>query len=291
MGETLRVRFAVVGHTEWIQFVRVPRVPRAGAILQASAAWEQPGGGGGVAVQQLTSLAGSAAFFTALGDDQFGHRSESELEAKGVRVHAAWREPPHRRAVTFTDDDHERTITLLSPKLTPRGDDPLPWADLDEVDAVYFTAREAGALREARRARVLVVTARELATAKEAGVYIDALIGSADDPAEQYARGALDPLPGVVIGTGGAQGGHWETADGAAGTYEAAPLPGPPVDAYGAGDCFAAGFTYALGRGVPLGDALALAARCGAYALTGPGVHIASHDEVEALARDRDGGV
>jgi ribokinase len=275
MGETPRVRVAVVGHTEWIQFVRVPRVPRAGEIMQASAAWEQPGGGGGVAVQQLASLAGSAAFFTALGDDHFGHRAEDELEAKSVRVHAAWREPPHRRAVTFTDDAHERTITLLSPKLTPRGDDRLPWQELDEVDAVYFTARDPGAVREARRARVLVVTARELASVREGGVHVDALIGSATDPAEQYERGALNPAPGVVIRTRGAEGGDWETADGATGTYEAAPLPGPPVDSYGAGDCFAAGFTFALGRGDPLRDALALAARCGAAALTGPGVHVA----------------
>ena len=60
---------------------------------------------------------------------------------------------PHRRAVTFVDDAGERTITLLGPKLTPRGDDALPWHELDGVDAVYFTGREAAALREARRAR------------------------------------------------------------------------------------------------------------------------------------------
>lgn len=267
------MRVAVVGHTEWIQFVRVPRVPRAGEIVQASNAWEQPGGGGGVAVQQLASLGGSADFFTALGNDHFGHRAEEELVARNVRVRAAWRDEQHRRGVTFVDDDHERTITLLSPKLTPRGDDPLPWEDLDGVDAVYYTAREAGALREARRARVLVVTTRELSTALEAGVYIDALVGSATDPAEQYAPGSLDPPPGLVVKTGGKDGGEWITADGAVGTYESAPLPGPPVDSYGAGDCFAAGLTFALGHGDALQDALALAARCGAYALTGPGVH------------------
>ena len=269
------MRVAVVGHTEWIQFVRVPRVPRAGEIMQASAAWEQPGGGGGVAVQQLASLAGEAAFFTALGDDHFGHRAETELEAKGVRVHAAWRDEPHRRAFTFVDDDHERTITLLSPKLTPRGEDALPWDELDAVDAVYFTARDPGALREARRARVVVVTARELPTASEADVYIDALVGSATDPAEQYVAGALSPAPGVVVRTRGADGGEWEAADGAVGTYASAPLPGPPVDSYGAGDCFAAGLTFSLGRGDALPDALALGARCGAAALAGGGVHVA----------------
>jgi ribokinase len=48
------------------------------------------------------------------------------------------------------------------------------------------------------------------------------------------------------------------------------------VDAYGAGDCFAAGLTYSLGRQLPLDDALAFAAHCAAAALTGRGVHAAA---------------
>lgn len=53
--------------------------------------------------------------------------------------------------------------------------------------------------------------------------------------------------------------------------YPPTPLPGPPVDAYGCGDAFAAGLTYALGVGLAPGDAVRLAARCGAAALTGRG--------------------
>jgi ribokinase len=45
------------------------------------------------------------------------------------------------------------------------------------------------------------------------------------------------------------------------------------VDAYGAGDCFAAGLAFALGAGLEGLDALDFAARCGAGALAGPGVH------------------
>ena len=45
------------------------------------------------------------------------------------------------------------------------------------------------------------------------------------------------------------------------------------VDAYGAGDSFAAGLTYALGRGDGLADALAFAADEGARALTRRGAH------------------
>ena len=49
------------------------------------------------------------------------------------------------------------------------------------------------------------------------------------------------------------------------------PLPGPIVDAYGAGDSFAAGLTYGLAAGMTPADAVALASRCGAAALTGRG--------------------
>jgi sugar/nucleoside kinase (ribokinase family) len=45
------------------------------------------------------------------------------------------------------------------------------------------------------------------------------------------------------------------------------------VDTYGAGDCFAAGLAFGLAAGLEVARALDFAARCGAAALTGPGVH------------------
>ena len=55
------------------------------------------------------------------------------------------------------------------------------------------------------------------------------------------------------------------------GPYRAAPLSGPIVDAYGAGDSFAAGVTFGLGAGETLEYAVALGSRCGAAVLTGSG--------------------
>ncbi|HKP91615.1 MAG TPA: PfkB family carbohydrate kinase, partial [Thermoleophilaceae bacterium] len=55
------------------------------------------------------------------------------------------------------------------------------------------------------------------------------------------------------------------------GKWAAAPLPGPVADAYGCGDSFAAGLTFALADGRGTDDALELAARCGAECLTGHG--------------------
>lgn len=48
-------------------------------------------------------------------------------------------------------------------------------------------------------------------------------------------------------------------------------MPGPPGDAYGAGDSFAAGLTYGLANGLSIDEALALGARCGAACATGRG--------------------
>jgi ribokinase len=43
------MKLAVVGHVEWIEFLRVESVPRPGDIVGARETWEEPAGGGGVA--------------------------------------------------------------------------------------------------------------------------------------------------------------------------------------------------------------------------------------------------
>jgi ribokinase len=268
------VRVAVVGHVEWVEFAPVERVPRPGEIVQAGETWEEAGGGGAVAALQLARLAGAATLYTSLGDDELGRRAEEELEAQGVRVVAAWRAKTQRRAFVFVDAEGERTITVIGRKLSPHDDDALPWDELDEVDAVYYTARDVGALRQARRAMVLVATARELPTLREAHVELDALVRSGSDAGERYEAGSLDPPPRVVVATGGPHGGTYTPAGGEQKAFRAAPRPGARVDDYGAGDCFAAGLTYGLVREGTLEDALALASACGAAATTGPGVHV-----------------
>ena len=53
------MRVAVVGHIEWVEFVRVGSVPLSGQIVHALETWEEPAGGGAVAAVQLARLAGS----------------------------------------------------------------------------------------------------------------------------------------------------------------------------------------------------------------------------------------
>jgi ribokinase len=265
------MRAAVVGHVEWIEFGRVDHVPAPGEIVHVSESWEVPGGGGAVAAVQLCKLAGAATLYTALGDDEVGHRSKHELERLGLRVEAAFRPEPQRRGYVHVDAAGERTITVIGDRLGPVADDALPWQELSEVDTVYFTAGDAGAVVEARRARTLVSTARGLEALGQAGVQLDALVASSRDRGERYEAGDLERPPRVVLRTAGADGGEYETLDGEHGRWEASLLPGPVSDFYGCGDSFAAGLTYGLGAGMPVDEAAALGARCGAACATGRG--------------------
>jgi ribokinase len=265
-------RVAVVGHLEWITFARVDRVPAAGTIAHATETWSGVGGGGGVAAQQLAKLAGSCELFTALGRDQIGDRAAEELAAAGIAVHAARRTFPTRGAMCLIDRRGERTITTLGPRLEAHGSDALPWDRLAQIDAVYVTAGDVDALRRTRAARVVVVSSRHLGTLAASGIRADAVVGSALDPNETYDPKILAHAPpDLVVLTEGARGGRFETGSGNEGRWKPTPLPGPISDTYGSGDSFHAGLTFALGSGRGVTEALQLAARCGAAALTGRG--------------------
>jgi ribokinase len=191
-----------------------------------------------------------------------------------VEVAAAWRtDESQRRAVTFVDDDGERTITVLGDRMVPNAADPLPWDALADCHAVYFTGGDVEALRAARLARSLVATSRVRDLLAEAHVSLDALVGSGRDPAERYRPGDLDPPPRYAVVTAGARGGAWQEPGADPVAYPAAPLPGPVRDAYGAGDSFAAGLAYGLGAGSGIEEAVRLGARCGAACMTGRGAY------------------
>jgi ribokinase len=270
------MRVGVVGHVEQVEFAVVETLPDAGAVTHASHWFRAAGGGGAVAAVQLRKLAGEAAFLTALGSDGVADQLHRELTGHGVTVRAALRPGPHRRGFVHLEAaTGERTITIMGSRIAPRGDDPLPWDDLGDYDAVYFTAGDAEAVRRARAARVLVATVRAHDALTEAGVEVDALVASAHDATEAHDPAEIDPPPRAIVRTQGADGGSYTTSTGAGGRWSAHDPPGPVVDAYGCGDAFAAGLTYGLARGDSLEEALDLGARCGAHCLTGRGPYAA----------------
>ena len=258
------MRAAVVGHVEWVEFIRVERLPGRDEIVTAEESWEEAGGGGGVAAARLAELADETFLFTALGDDEQGHRAKEQLEAVGVKVEVAWRAEPQRRAVVFLEGSGERTITVIGERHGPRGADRLPWHELRRTDTAYFTAGDRTALEYARQARVLVATARELALLGSARTNLDALVGSGSDEKERFTPANLDPAPGLAVVTSGSLGGWMHPG----GPFTAQPLPAARQDAYGCGDSFAAGLAVALARGDAPELAVQFAARCGAAALS-----------------------
>jgi ribokinase len=261
-------RVAVVGHVEWVEFVRVPVIPARGGLEQATRIKEHAGGGAVVAAAVLVGLGADVEFFCALGDDERGARSERELTARGITVHAAPRSQPSRFVFTMLDSGGERTIVTVGERLQPAGADPLPWERLATIDGVYFTAGDEGALVHARSARQLVITPRagDHATGLSAAPTVDATVFSTHDRDEQRWASDWEGHSTLMVATEGKAGGHWSGAS--TGRWESVPPPGPIRDSYGCGDSFAAGVTFGLASGESIGEATAIGARCGAEMLT-----------------------
>lgn len=261
------MRIAVVGHLEWVELVRVERVPRSGDIVHGEPLVDVPAGGGAVAAVQLARWGAEALFFTSLGDDALGHRAHDELRARGVQVHATFRPEPQRRAVTLIDPQRDRTILVIGDRLVPHGADALPWDELATCDAVYITGGDTQAIRAARHARAVVATSRILPALREAAIEVDALVGSEVDPDERYRPGDLVVAPRMCVRTDGARGGWYALADGVRHAYTALPVE-ITGDTYGCGDTFAAALTYALGERRPVAEAVDFAAARAAEVVT-----------------------
>ena len=261
-------RVAVVGHVEWVDFVRVPRYPPRGGLEHGERVSEHAGGGAVVASAALARLGAEVELFCALGDDERARTAARELADWGITVHAARRSGASRYAFTQLDAGAERTIVTVGERMQPAGSDDLEWERLARVDGVYFTAGDAAALERARRAPVVVVTPR--AGDHEVGLAesppVDATVFSSGDDAEARWAADWEARSRLMVATEGAAGGRWWGES--SGHWTAAPIPGEVRDSYGCGDSFAAGFTFGLARGGSVDEAAAVGARCAAEMLT-----------------------
>ena len=203
------MRLAVVGHVEWVEFLAVDQLPHPGAIGHALRTLQEPAGGGAVVAVQMARLQQQPVqFFTALGRDSVGEACVKRLKDLGLEVHVAWREAPTRRGVSMVDAEGDRAITVIGERLTPSLDDDLPWEALGECDGLFVTAADAPLLKACRSAAVLAATPRvRLPVLQQAGVQLDALIGSGLDPGERVEPEQLNPAPCALIRTEGAAGG------------------------------------------------------------------------------------
>jgi ribokinase len=217
----------------------------------------------------LAELGAEVDFFTALGDDVYGHASADQLAERGVTMHIAWRTEQSRRAFTLLEDGGERTIVTIGKRLDPLGSDQLDWRRLHGADGAYVTAGDAAALAQARQARVLVASPRARTALAADGPTLDALVFSASDRDECQWAERCSGRTRLLVATEGAAGGRWWGES--EGRWQASKPSGPPRDSYGCGDSYAAGFTWGLAGGASVPEAAEIGAQCGARCLTRPG--------------------
>ena len=232
------MRAAVVGHIEWMEFVPVEAVPRPGEIVHADESWEQAAGGGSVAAVQFAKLADSVDFFTGLGNDESARACADG--ARGTWHHRARDgfDAPQRSGFTFIDEAGERTITTIGRKLHPRGhDDALPWHELARCDCRLLLRRRC------RRAAARSASARPR---RDRAGALDAPAGvrrARRARLEREGRGGALPhgadRPGAAARRDDVGSAWWLGAARRPVQRGAATRRVP--DAYGAGDCFAAG--------------------------------------------------
>ncbi len=238
------LNFAVIGHVEWVNFLKVDQLPKPGAISHSKKSLEYPAGGGSIIAKTLSDLTlKQVHFFTALGNDDYGDKCFKILSRMGIKLHVAWLDKPTRKGFSLIDSQGERAITVIGERLTPNYKDCLDWSILKNMDGIFITASDSKIFKMARSASILCTTPRVgLNTINESNVLVDGLIGSNLDPGEKFSFSELSLKPKYTIKTEGEKGGIIFPG----GRYDAFKNNNPKVDSYGCGDSFAAGILYGL---------------------------------------------
>tara|TARA_Y100001968_G_scaffold218310_1_gene200981 strand:- start:4890 stop:5735 length:846 start_codon:yes stop_codon:yes gene_type:complete len=266
LGDIPKLKLAVIGHIEWMSFLSVDKLPKAGVISHSKKCLEAPAGGGALTALEMQRLTKEPVhFFTSLGKDDTGEICYKQLKKLGLVMNVAWRESPTRKGISMVDSNGERAITVIGERLQPESKDDLPWADLCNFDGIFISATDSKAIRFCRKAKFIAATPRVgITTLNESKVQLDLLVGSGLDPGEKFDLKEIKSVPRFVIKTKGSTGG--ESFPG--GKYEAVELRSKVIDTYGCGDKFAAGVTTGLAANWDIKKSLSLAAHCGAKCAT-----------------------
>ena len=251
------LNFAVVGHVEWINFLKVDQLPKPGVISHSEKSIEYPAGGGSVIAKTLSELTNNQVhFFTSLGNDYYGEQSFKILSNYGIRLHVAWRDKPTRKGFSLIDSNGERSITVIGERLAPTYKDKLDWNLFEKMDGIFITASDSEIFKKARIADSLCTTPRVgLNIINKSNVFLDGLIGSNLDPGEVFSLSDISIKPKLIIKTEGENGGILYPG----GRYEALINAKQKIDSYGCGDSFAAGILYGLSSKWSIDKILSLA--------------------------------
>ena len=262
-----KLKLAVIGHIEWVTFLKVDQLPIAGEISHAKDCFEEAAGGAAVAAVQMARLINEPVdLITSLGKDNNGEKCYERLIKLGLNLKVAWREKPTRKGISLISKDGERAITVIGERLQPIASDDLPWSDMKNYDGIFITATDKEGIRLASKARFVAATPRTgKAALINSKVKINALIGSGLDPGEEINYEELVPKPDIYIATEGKLGG---TVYPKKYKYKAIKPSSQEIDTYGCGDCFAGAVTTALAAKLNLDQAIKIGAYCGAACST-----------------------
>tara|TARA_Y100001968_G_scaffold8759_1_gene7416 strand:+ start:140 stop:982 length:843 start_codon:yes stop_codon:yes gene_type:complete len=262
-----KIRLAVIGHVEWVTFLKVDQLPLAGEISHAKNSFEEAAGGAAVAAVQMARLLNEPVdLITSLGKDNYGEKCYERLTKLGLNLKVAWREKPTRKGISLISKDGERAITVIGERLQPLASDNLPWSDMKNYDGIFVTATDKEGIRLARKAKFLSATPRLGEQAlKMSKIKINALIGSGLDPGEKINFEELEPKPDIYILTKGKSGGTILPKNI---KYKSVKPSSKEIDTYGCGDCFAGAVTTALAAKLNLEQAINIGAYCGAECST-----------------------
>ena len=262
-----KLKLAVIGHIEWVTFLKVDKLPLAGNISHAKECFEEAAGGAAVAAVQMARLINQPVdLITSLGKDTYGEKCFERLTKLGLSLKVAWRKAPTRKGISLIDKNGERAITVIGERLQPIGSDDLPWSEMKNYDGIFVTATDKEGLKHAREARFLAATPRTGKNTLEISkVKINALIGSGLDPGEKVNFEKLIIKPDLYIATEGKSGG---TIYPKKNKYNSVRASSKEIDSYGCGDCFAGAVTTALSAKLSLDQAINIGAYCGAECST-----------------------
>ena len=251
------LKFAVIGHIEWINFLKVDQLPKPGVISHSEKSLEYPAGGGSIIAKILSDLTlNQIHFFTSLGNDDYGDKCFKILSNMGIKLHVAWRDKPTRRGFSLIDSQGERAITVIGERLAPTHKDKLEWNILKKMDGIFITASDSEIFKIARSASTLCATPRAgLNIINKSNVILDGLIGSNLDPGEIFSLSQLSLKPKYTIKTEGEKGGIIFPG----GRYKALKNKKRKVDSYGCCDSFAAGILYGFASNWDIDKSLNLA--------------------------------
>ena len=215
----------------------------------ATRPWQEPAGGGAVVARQIARLAGRCEFFTALGDDDLGRARRGASPSSGRRPRPVRRQDAARlgaRRRRRRADDHRARRQAAAARAA---------AARRATTLVFFVSgeRRGAALRASRPLPRGDAARAADAPRRRASGSTCSSAARATRASSSTARSRRDDGRADRGRAGGTANGE---------RYAAAPLPGPVVDTYGAGDSFAAALCFALARGDELaGRARARGAR------------------------------